>query len=146
MKIKVIGKAHLQGASERTGNPYDFIQVHYMGHAPGFVGEAALTLNLDTLTIKSAYPASTSWISTGAVSWWTSLRPASEPMKKGLSHLETEYPCSDYGPGRCHTCRTRYWCMLYRTNPPPVNKEEPRRVRAWRGAGASITPRNFCNM
>ena len=34
-------------------------------------------------------------------------------MRKGLSHLETDYPCSDYGPDRCHTCRTRHWCMLY---------------------------------
>jgi len=25
MKIKVTGKAHLQGTSKRTGNPYDFI-------------------------------------------------------------------------------------------------------------------------
>ena len=47
MKIKVVGKAHLQGTSKKTGNPYDFIQVHYLGRAPGVIGEAALTLNLD---------------------------------------------------------------------------------------------------
>ena len=32
-------------------------------------------------------------------------------MKTGLSHLETKYPCINYEPGQCHTCRTRYWCM-----------------------------------
>lgn len=47
MKIKVVGKAHLQGTSKRTGNPYDFIQIHYLGRAPGIIGDAALTLNLD---------------------------------------------------------------------------------------------------
>ncbi len=35
-------------ASKKTGNPYDFIQVHYLGHAPGVIGEAALILNLDS--------------------------------------------------------------------------------------------------
>ena len=47
MKIKVIGKAHLQGVSKKTGNPYDFIQVHYNGRARGVEGLAALTLSLD---------------------------------------------------------------------------------------------------
>ena len=47
MKIKVIGKAHLQGTSKKTGNPYDFIQVHYNGKARGVEGVAALTLSLD---------------------------------------------------------------------------------------------------
>ena len=64
-------------------------------------------------------------------------------MKKGLSHLETDYPCSSYGPRSCHTCRTRYWCMLYRTNPPPHDARKPRRAQARRGGGgggASITP------
>ena len=56
-------------------------------------------------------------------------------MKKGLSHLETDYPCSSYGPRSCHTCRTRYWCMLYRTNPPPHDARKPRRAQARRGAG-----------
>lgn len=47
MTIKVIGKAHLQGVSRKTGNPYDFIQVHYNGLARGVVGHAALTVSLD---------------------------------------------------------------------------------------------------
>ena len=47
MKIKVIGKAHLKGTSKKTGNPYDFIQVHYNGRAYGVEGVAALTLSLD---------------------------------------------------------------------------------------------------
>ena len=47
MKIKVIGKAHLKGTSKKTGNPYDFIQVHYNGPARGVEGLAALPANLD---------------------------------------------------------------------------------------------------
>jgi len=52
MKIKVVGKAHLQGTSKKTGNPYDFIQVHYLGRARGVEGDAALTVSLDS----SVYP------------------------------------------------------------------------------------------
>lgn len=47
MKIKVIGKAHLQGVSKKTGNPYDFIQVHFNGPARGVEGLAAQTVSLD---------------------------------------------------------------------------------------------------
>ncbi len=47
MKINVIGKAHLQGTSKRTGNPYNFIQVHYNGPVRNVVGLAAMTLSLD---------------------------------------------------------------------------------------------------
>jgi len=47
MKIRVIGKAHLQGTSKRTGNPYDFIQLHYNGPARNVEGLAAMTLSLD---------------------------------------------------------------------------------------------------
>jgi len=47
MKIKVIGKAHLQGTSKQTGNPYDFIQAHYNGSARNVVGLAAMTLTLE---------------------------------------------------------------------------------------------------
>lgn len=47
MKIKVVGKAHFQGVSKKTGKPYDFIQLHYLGRARGVIGEAALTASLD---------------------------------------------------------------------------------------------------
>lgn len=47
MKIKVIGKAHLEGTSKRTGKDYNFNQVHYNGKARGVEGMAALTLTLD---------------------------------------------------------------------------------------------------
>lgn len=48
MKIKVIGKAHLEGTGKKSGKPYNFNQVHYNGPARGVEGEAALTLNLDS--------------------------------------------------------------------------------------------------
>ena len=47
MKIKVIGKAHLRGTSKKTGNPYDFIQVHYNAPARGVEGLGAMTANFD---------------------------------------------------------------------------------------------------
>ena len=62
MKIKVIGKAHLQGTSKKTGNPYDFIQIHYNGPARGVEGLGALTFGLDpqlypydSITVGSDY-------------------------------------------------------------------------------------------
>ena len=47
MKINVVGKAHLKGTSKKSNNPYDFIQIHYLGFARGVEGKAALTLSLD---------------------------------------------------------------------------------------------------
>ena len=47
MKIKVCGKAHLEGVAKKTGRPYNFNQIHYLGKARGVIGEAALTLALD---------------------------------------------------------------------------------------------------
>lgn len=54
MKIKVIGKAHLEGKSKRTGNEYNFNQVHYTGPDRGVEGIAALTLSLDPALIPYA--------------------------------------------------------------------------------------------
>lgn len=47
MKVRVIGKSHLQGISKRTGNPYDFIQLHYNGPARGVIGLGAMTVSMD---------------------------------------------------------------------------------------------------
>ncbi len=47
MKIKVCGKAHLEGVAKKTGRPYNFNQIHYLGKARGVIGEAALTIALD---------------------------------------------------------------------------------------------------
>ena len=52
MKIKVYGKAHLEGISKKTGKPYCFNQVHYLGKVRGVEGLAALTISLDPV----AYP------------------------------------------------------------------------------------------
>ncbi len=52
MKINVIGKAHLQGTSRKTGNPYNFIQLHYNGPARNVVGLAAMTLSLDPSMVR----------------------------------------------------------------------------------------------
>ncbi len=52
MKIKAVGKIHLEGTSKRTGNPYDFIQVHYLGRAYGVECDAAMTVSLE----PSKYP------------------------------------------------------------------------------------------
>lgn len=47
MRIKVIGKQHLQGTSKRTNNPYNFIQIHHVSPARGVEGLAARTFSLD---------------------------------------------------------------------------------------------------
>ena len=62
MKINVIGKAHLQGTSKKSGKPYNFVQVHYNGPARGVEGLAAQTLMLDpalypveSISVNSTY-------------------------------------------------------------------------------------------
>ena len=52
MTIRVLGKSHLEGISKKTGKPYNFNQVHYIGKAYGVEGQAALTQSLD----PKAYP------------------------------------------------------------------------------------------
>ena len=52
MRIKVYGKAHLEGIAKKTGNRYNFNQVHFLGKARGVEGLAAQTLALD----PSYYP------------------------------------------------------------------------------------------
>ena len=47
MKIRVYGKAHLEGTAKKTGKAYNFNQVHYLGKARGVEGHAAMTLALD---------------------------------------------------------------------------------------------------
>ena len=47
MKIKVYGKIHREGTAKKTGKPYNFNQIHYLGKAYGIEGQAACTLNLD---------------------------------------------------------------------------------------------------
>ncbi len=49
MRIKVYDKAHLEGVARKTGNPYNFNQVHYLGKAHGIEGLAAQTLALDPM-------------------------------------------------------------------------------------------------
>ena len=52
MRIKVIGKAHLEGTSKRTGKDYNFNQVHYNAPARGVDGIAAKTLSLDPAQVS----------------------------------------------------------------------------------------------
>ena len=47
MRIKVDGNSQLEGMAKKTGNPYNFNQVHYLGKARNVEGQAALTLALD---------------------------------------------------------------------------------------------------
>lgn len=44
---KIIGKARRTGVSKRTGQNYDFVEIHYIAPARGVVGEAALTATID---------------------------------------------------------------------------------------------------
>lgn len=47
MTIKVIGMAHLKGVSKRTGNNYDFVQLHFIGPARNVEGMAAQTVSVN---------------------------------------------------------------------------------------------------
>lgn len=47
MKIKVIGKSHLEGTSRKTGRPYNFNQLHFTAPARGVEGVAAQVVSYD---------------------------------------------------------------------------------------------------
>ena len=49
MKITVYGKAHREGVAKKTGNPYNFNQVHYLGKARNVIEQAAMALALDPI-------------------------------------------------------------------------------------------------
>lgn len=51
MKIKVIGKQHMKGTSKKTGQPYDFVALHFNAPARGVEGTAAQTVNIDPALI-----------------------------------------------------------------------------------------------
>ena len=62
MRIHVCGKAHRRGVSKKTGNPYDFIQIFYLGRGYGVEGLESKSLNLepreynfDTLRVDADY-------------------------------------------------------------------------------------------
>lgn len=52
MKIKVYGKVHLSGTSKKTGNKYDFTQLHTLVSQRGVDGQAARTLSISPDIIK----------------------------------------------------------------------------------------------
>ena len=54
MKIKVIGKAHLEGTSKRTGNSYNFHRIYYNAPARGVEGVAAKDLTLEPYQVSYA--------------------------------------------------------------------------------------------
>lgn len=52
MKVKVMGKAHLEGVSKKTGKPFNLNQVHFMAKARGVEGLSSERQFLDS----KAYP------------------------------------------------------------------------------------------
>lgn len=47
MKIKLVGKVHRSGISKKSGNKYDFVEIHFVAPARGVIGEAAQTMTMD---------------------------------------------------------------------------------------------------
>lgn len=47
MIVQIRGKQHRQGVSKKTGNQYDFWEIHYFGPRRGVTGEAAITKIVD---------------------------------------------------------------------------------------------------
>lgn len=47
MIINVVGKERFRGTSKKTGNPYDFINIYYIGAARGVEGYRSESLMLD---------------------------------------------------------------------------------------------------
>lgn len=47
MKIKVVGKSHMEGTSKKTGKPYNFNAVFFLGHDRFTEGMKGMSVNLD---------------------------------------------------------------------------------------------------
>lgn len=47
VKVRITGKVRRRGISKKTGNNYDFIELHYTGPRRGVIGEAAITKTID---------------------------------------------------------------------------------------------------
>lgn len=48
MKIKVIGKKHMEGIAKKTGNPYCFNIIYYVGREDDrVIGQHGCEINLD---------------------------------------------------------------------------------------------------
>lgn len=47
MRIKIVGKVHRSGISKKSGNPYDFVELHVVMPKRGVIGEAAQTVTTD---------------------------------------------------------------------------------------------------
>lgn len=46
MIITVLGKQHMEGFSKKTGNPYNFNVIHYVGKNRFVTGSAALSVKI----------------------------------------------------------------------------------------------------
>lgn len=46
MKVKVIGKRHMQGTSKKSGAPYNFYEIHYTANLSGIEGEFAGSISI----------------------------------------------------------------------------------------------------
>lgn len=47
MRIELVGKVHRSGVSKKSGNPYDFIELHVVLPKRGVIGKAAQTVTTD---------------------------------------------------------------------------------------------------
>ena len=48
MRIKIVGKVHRSGVSKKSGNAYDFVELHVVLPKRGVIGEAAQTVTTDS--------------------------------------------------------------------------------------------------
>lgn len=51
MKINIVGKVRRTGVSKKSGQGYDFIEIHFLAPARGVEGEAAHTVTIDPAII-----------------------------------------------------------------------------------------------
>lgn len=52
MIINVIGKRHCSGTSKKSGNPFDFSEVFYLGTQRNIEGQAGLSFTVDSSVLS----------------------------------------------------------------------------------------------
>ena len=83
MKIKVIGKIHLEGIGKTSKRPYCFDQYHYNARSAGVEGVAAKQVNVDPAIISfaSVIPGHEYDIEFDERGFCVDMRPSATPIK-----------------------------------------------------------------
>ena len=54
MKVRICGKRVMKGIGKKTGNPYDFTEIHYLGKDPRVEGNVCRSTTIPATVLPAA--------------------------------------------------------------------------------------------